>query len=107
MGQVERKPTRIYLFLNRACQPPAGQRWSAAETLLHQQHSIASRRVSGQPPLTVSRGFQPSDCNYYEVLLRRSGKHADGEVGPADALSGSLSLSLLGKFMDAIEMLQY
>jgi hypothetical protein len=72
--------------------------------------SIPSRRVASAWSAPFN-GFTWVS-NFRLQLLRGSHqafRKARGRerVGPADAPSGSFSLSLLGKFMDAIEMLQY
>ena len=60
MGQVERKPPRIYLFLKSACQPPAGQppnRSYGMHPFVDEDARIPSRRVGGVSVVSLLTGF--------------------------------------------------
>ena len=60
MGQVERKPPRIYLFLKSACQPPAGQPPNGSygmHPFVDEDARIPSRRVGGVSVVSLLTGF--------------------------------------------------
>jgi hypothetical protein len=118
MGQVEQKPARIYLFLESACQQPGGQplkRSYGMHLFVDEDARIPSRRVDGVNAVSPLTGFTcvfkfPASTT---TTRRISGVQESARTrknGPRRCTIRFVQpqlLQLIGKFIDAIEMLRY